>query len=178
VIAPADAVSDRLRRVSVMSEPPFVSEILAVVVCDSANMRKLLRETLLNLGLRRIYLGDSGAETIKVIVSIQPEVIILDWELERRTVDAFLSILRLETTGMQRRLPIIALQSNPTRLSAASAATAGARCVLAKPLVPRDLWNRVLWLARQRNPAEFDLDATMPAPVRRADAAVQRPGLI
>jgi DNA-binding response OmpR family regulator len=161
-----------------MSEPPFVSEILVVVVCDGANTRKLLRETLSNFGLRRIYLGDSGAETIKVIGSLLPEVIIIDWDLEKRTVEAFLSILRLETTGLQKRLPILALQSCPTRRSAASAAVAGARCVLAKPLVPRDLWNRVWWLARQRGAAEFDLDATFPARVRRTDGVVQPAGSI
>ena len=152
-----------------MSELAELSNLTVVLVSDNGTIRKLLRETLIISGLKRIYSGDSGAETVKVITSLLADVVILDWDLEARSVESFLAALRSRPSTNRLAPPIVALQSKPTRGSAALAAESGVRCILMKPLVPHDLWSRLHWLTRHRRhqtfstPLTFDIDVVSPA---------------
>src|SRR5215470_12457145 len=89
---------------------------LGVLVIDSSQfMRKIVRNLLLNIGVKEIYEAADGIDGLEAIRSIGPDIVILDWELPLLNGAELIRIVRSPGLFPMPDVPIIMLSSNGGR---------------------------------------------------------------
>src|SRR5580693_6487891 len=58
-----------------------IQSLTVLVVDDNQYMRKMIRNLLVNCGIKDIYEANDGIAALDAIRSIAPDVVILDWEM-------------------------------------------------------------------------------------------------
>src|ERR1700727_2152110 len=58
-----------------------IQSLAVLVVDDNQYMRKMIRNLLVNCGIKDIYEANDGIAALDAIRSVAPDVVILDWEM-------------------------------------------------------------------------------------------------
>ena len=58
-----------------------VQSLGVLVVDDNQYMRKVLRNLLVNVGIKKIYEAGDGIAGLEAIRTVMPDLVILDWEM-------------------------------------------------------------------------------------------------
>ena len=59
----------------------IIQSLCVVVVDDNQYMRKMIRNLLVNCGIKEIYEAADGIAALDTIRTVGPDVVILDWEM-------------------------------------------------------------------------------------------------
>ena len=93
----------------------LIASLGALVVDDSQFMRKIVRNLLVNIGVRDVYEASDGLAGLQAIRTKVPDVVIIDWELPLLNGSEFVRIVRSPGVFPVPDIPIIMLSSHGER---------------------------------------------------------------
>jgi CheY-like chemotaxis protein len=145
-------------------------EKLVVLISDSnAYTRKLTRMMLVNLGAKAIYEATDGMAALDAIRTINPDVMILDWDMPILDGREVMRIVRSPGVFPKPNLPIIMLTDRGLRSRVTMAIRLGVHEFLVKPISPLILQQRLLGIVLNPRPMVRAGKYYIPMPRRRVD---------
>jgi two-component system, chemotaxis family, chemotaxis protein CheY len=145
-------------------------EKLVVLIADSnAYTRKLTRMMLVNLGAKSIYEAADGMAALDAIRTINPDVMILDWDMPILDGREVMRIVRSPGVFPKPNLPIIMLTDRGLRSRVTMAIRLGVHEFLVKPISPLILQHRLLGIVLNPRPMVRAGKYYIPMPRRRVD---------
>jgi two-component system chemotaxis response regulator CheY len=145
-------------------------EGLVVLIADSnAYTRRLTRMMLTNLGAKSIYESSDGVAALDAIRTINPDVMILDWDMAILDGREVMSIVRSPGMFPKPNLPIIMLSDRALRSRVTAAIRLGVHEFLVKPISPKTLQQRLLSIMLNPRPMVRAGKYYIPMPRRRVD---------
>ena len=123
-----------------MSAP---SALLTRVMCieDNAAIRNMLTHALAEIGHLDVCAVANGEEAVERYALVNPDLVLLDWELPG--ISAAETLRALHTQNCGRQAPVLVMSSRCTAELESSAFSAGACGTLKKPLDPMILASRL-----------------------------------
>jgi two-component system chemotaxis response regulator CheY len=145
-------------------------EKLVVLIADSnAYTRKLTRMMLVNLGAKALYEATDGMAALDAIRTINPDVMILDWDMPILDGREVMRIVRSPGVFPKPNLPIIMLTDRGLRSRVTMAIRLGVHEFLVKPISPLILQQRLLGIVLNPRPMVRAGKYYIPMPRRRVD---------
>jgi two-component system, chemotaxis family, chemotaxis protein CheY len=126
----------------VIATPTF-PDLAALVVDESLYIRRILREMLMRVGIKRVNEAPDGAEALGALAETKPDLVILDWDLAIISGEEFLRLTRTPSTSPAATVPIILMLSKPRRFVVERAVALGVNEIISKPFSPKVLWSRL-----------------------------------
>ncbi len=126
---------------------------LGVLVIDGSQfMRRIVRNCLLNVGVKEIYEAGDGIAGLEAIRTIGPDVVILEWELPLLGGAELARIVRSPEVFPIPDVPIIMLSSHGERWRVIEAARIGINEYLVKPVSAQALFDRMVSITAKPRP--------------------------
>jgi two-component system, chemotaxis family, chemotaxis protein CheY len=126
-----------------MIATPHFPDLAALVVDESLYVRRILRDMLARVGIKRVQEAPDGAEALGILGESKPDLVILDWDLAILSGEEFIRLTRTPTTSPAPTVPIILMLSKPTRYVVDRAIALGVNEIIAKPFSPKVIWSRL-----------------------------------
>lgn len=126
-----------------MITPPTFPDLAALVADESLYTRRIVRDMLARVGIRRIVEAGDGAEALAALGETKPDVVIADWDLAGLKGEEFVRLARTAATSPAPTVPIILMLSRPRRSVVERATALGVNEIVAKPFSPNSLWSRL-----------------------------------
>ena len=136
-----------------------------LVVDGNPQAIDLMRQILGGFGVRAVHAAGSTREARDLFHAHQFELIIIDPMFIGEEGFEFIRWTRREEGSPNRCTPILATMGHQTLSNVRAARDAGANLVLAKPLSPEVMVQRIIWVARETRP--FVVAAGYVGPDRR-----------
>ncbi len=130
----------------------LIASLGVLVVDDSQYMRKIVRNLLVNIGVREVYEASDGIAGLEAIRTVVPDVVILDWELPLLNGAEFTRIVRSPGVFPMPDIPIIMLSSHGERWRVIEAARIGVNEYLRKPISAQSLMDRLAAILAKPRP--------------------------
>lgn len=121
-----------------------MESLTILVVDDQDSSRKLTRLILLNLGIRNVSEAADGGAALDMIRTINPDVLILDWEMPVMNGPEVVRAIRTDGTFPAPDIPIIMLSGYAERWRVEKAHQLGVKEYLVKPTSTKALQDRLL----------------------------------
>jgi CheY-like chemotaxis protein len=145
-------------------------EGLVVLIADSnPYMRRLTRMMLTNLGIKSTYESADGVAALDAIRSVNPDVMIVDWDMPVLDGSEVMRIVRAPGVFPKANLPIIMLTDLGLQSRVAAAIRLGVHEFLVKPISPKTLQQRLLGIILNPRPMVRAGEYYIPMPRRRVD---------
>jgi CheY-like chemotaxis protein len=122
----------------------MIRSLGVLVVDDNPYMRKIVRNLLLNVGVREVFEAGDGIVGLDAIRTLAPDVVVLDWEMPLLNGAEFIRIVRSPNVFPYPDIPIILLSSHAERWRVIEATRLGANEFLVKPVSARALLDRLI----------------------------------
>jgi CheY-like chemotaxis protein len=147
-----------------------LSELTVLAVDDNATALRLLSEVLRASGVGRVERAGDGAEALKMLATLQPDILFVDWqmpgmdglELTRRVRRA---ALEPDAAIPDPKVAIIMLTGRRSLADVEMARQAGVDAFVAKPFTPAAILSRIRMVATQSR--EFVVAPDFVGPDRR-----------
>lgn len=131
----------------------FNLEKASILVLDADMMsRAIISQILLGFGARHIHKCSTLEEARGAAQLSQYDLFIVDPSSKATDGYEFVSWLRRKGTGGNRFAPVLVVTGHTQRSRIGQARDCGANFVVAKPLSPAILYERIIWMARERRP--------------------------
>jgi two-component system, chemotaxis family, chemotaxis protein CheY len=145
-------------------------EGLVVLIADSnAYTRRLTRTMLTNLGIKSTYEAPDGVAAIDAIRAVNPDVMIVDWDMPILDGREVMRIVRSPGVFPRANLPIIMLTDLGMQSRVTAAIRLGVHEFLVKPISPKTLQQRLLGIILNPRPMVRAGKFYIPMPRRRLD---------
>jgi CheY-like chemotaxis protein len=115
-----------------------------LVVDDEHYMRKVVRTLLMSNGVRNIYEAPDAASGLEAILTQQPDIVILDWEMPGMDGAGFVRMVRSPLTFPYPDIPIIMLTGHGEKSRVLEAVEIGVNEFLLKPVSSKALRDRLI----------------------------------
>jgi DNA-binding response OmpR family regulator len=122
----------------------IIKALRVLVVDDNQFMRRIVRNLLLNVGVKEVHEAGDGIAAIEAIRIFGPDIVILDWELPLLNGAELVRIVRSPGVFPVPDLPIVMLSSHGERWRVIEAARIGVNEYLVKPVSARSLYDRMV----------------------------------
>lgn len=142
-----------------------LSKLNCMIVEDHQHMRRLLREVLRAIGVRKIEEAADGSAALEKIDYTAFDLVICDYCMEPMDGLSFTRAVRTLTDPTHRRTPIILLSSHTSRSAIFAARDAGVNEVATKPVSVAELYLRIYAIIER--PRKFVTSETYIGPDRR-----------
>lgn len=123
-----------------------------LIVDDNQYMRKVVRNLLVNLGVKNIAEAADGISGLETIRLYAPDIVILDWEMPLLSGAEFVRIVRSPGVFPVPDIPIIMLTGHVERWRVVEALRLGVNEFLAKPVSAKSLLDRILSIVTDPRP--------------------------
>ena len=143
--------------------------IVVLVADNNAYMRRLTRTMLTNLGARSIYEAPDGVAALDAIRSVNPDVMIMNWDMPVLDGPEVMRIVRSPDVFPKPNLPIIMVTDLGLRSRVHDAVRLGVNEFLVMPISPLILQQRLLSIMLNPRPMMRAGRYYIPMPRRRAD---------
>ena len=148
-------------------------EDLTILVADhNQHMRKTTRMMLTNIGAKSIYEADDGVVALEAIRTLDPDVMILDWNIPVLSAPEMMRIIRSPGVFPKASLPVIMVTDQGTRSRVQETIRLGAHELLLKPMSPKALQQRLANIFLAQRPMVRTGKYYIPKPRRQADWAL------
>jgi two-component system chemotaxis response regulator CheY len=130
----------------------ITGSIRVLIAEDNPYLRKLIRNLLVNVGIKNIDEVTDGLAGFEAIKSFEPDIAILDWELPLLNGPELVRIVR--TPGMLARpaVPIIMFSATAERWRIAEAKRLGVNAYLTMPISAKSLLDRIVTIMLKSHP--------------------------
>jgi two-component system, chemotaxis family, chemotaxis protein CheY len=152
-----------------------VRSLGVLVIDDSQYMRKIVRNLLLNVGVKEVYEASDGVAGLEAIRTIEPDMVVLDWELPLLNGAELVRIVRSPDVFPVPHVPIIMLSSYAERARVIEATQIGVNEYLVKPVSAKSLLDRIISILANPRPIIRVGDYYGPEPRRQLAGSVRRP---
>jgi two-component system, chemotaxis family, chemotaxis protein CheY len=126
-----------------MIATPIFPDLSALVVDESLYIRRIVRDMLMRVGIKRVLEAPDGAEALGILAESKPDLVILDWDLAILSGEEFIRLARTPSTSPAPTVPIILMLAQPRRNVIDRAVNLGVNEIIAKPFSPKTLWSRL-----------------------------------
>jgi two-component system, chemotaxis family, chemotaxis protein CheY len=130
----------------------LIQDLGVLVVDDNQYMRKIVRNLLTNIGVRRVFEASDGIAALDAIRTVNPDVVILDWEMPLLNGAELVRIVRSPGVFPAADIPIIVLSSHGERWRVVEAVRIGVNEFLRKPVSGQSLLNRLTAIVAKPRP--------------------------
>jgi len=130
----------------------LVQTLCVLVVDDNQYMRKMIRNLLVNCGIKDIYEAADGIAALDSIRTVAPDVVILDWEMPMLSGPELVRIVRSPGVFPMPDIPIIILTGHCERWRVVEAVRLGVNEYLTKPVSAKALYDRIVSITMQPRP--------------------------
>jgi two-component system chemotaxis response regulator CheY len=144
-----------------------------LVVDDEFYMRKLVRTLLLSMGVTDVHDAADGASALAAMPALDPDVVILDWQMAGMNGPEFVRRVRSSTASAHPNVPIIMLTGHGGHSRVIEAMRLGVHEFLVKPVSGKALYERLASVLLNPRPMVKRGDYHDPAP-RTFDPAQSR----
>ena len=121
-----------------------VQSLAVLLVDDSAYMRKMIRNLLINWGIKIVYEAGDGISALDAVRSFAPDVVILDWEMPMLSGAEMVRIVRSPGVFPMPDVPIIMLTGYSEHWRVVEAMRIGVNEYLVKPVSAQALYDRLI----------------------------------
>jgi two-component system, chemotaxis family, chemotaxis protein CheY len=122
----------------------ILQSIEILLVEDNQYMRKVIRNILVNLGVKTIHEACDGIAGLEAIRMFAPDIVLLDWEMPLVNGAELVRIVRTPGVFPVPDVPIIMLTGHVERWRVVEATRLGVHEFLAKPVSGKALLDRML----------------------------------
>src|ERR1700690_938522 len=129
-----------------------IQSLAVLVVDDNQYTRKMIRNLLLNCGIKDVFEANDGIAALDAIRSIAPDVVVLDWEMPLLSGAELVRIVRSPGVFPMPDVPIIMLSGNGESLRVVEAVRLGVHEYLIKPVSAKALYDRMVSIMLQPRP--------------------------
>jgi CheY-like chemotaxis protein len=137
-----------------MANPTMNLRDLAILVADpSSYMSMLVHSMLRGFGANKVLEVRSSTSVFEALMVQKIDVLICDVQLPSHGGLALVRAIRGKTDNEHRTIPILLMSSDSSEATVKRARDTGANMVIAKPLSPASLYDRLSWIAS--NPRKF-----------------------
>jgi PleD family two-component response regulator len=150
-----------------------IQALCVLVVDDNQYMRKMVRNLLVNCGVKDIYEAGDGITALDTIRTVGPDVVILDWEMPLISGAELVRIVRSPGVFPMPDVPIIMLSGHGERWRVVEAVRLGVNEYLVKPVSAKALYDRLVTITLQPRPTVQLGDYYGPEPRKLANDAVE-----
>jgi CheY-like chemotaxis protein len=126
-----------------------IQSLCVLVVDDNQYMRRMIRNLLLNCGVKDIYEAADGIAALDSIRTVAPDVVILDWEMPLLSGPELVRIVRSPGVFPMPDVPIIILTGHSERWRVIEAVRLGVNEYLTKPVSAKALYDRLVSITMQ-----------------------------
>ena len=130
----------------------LIQSLCVLVVDDNQYMRKMIRNLLVNCGIKDIYEAADGIAALDSIRTMAPDVVILDWEMPMLSGPELVRIVRSPGVFPMPDIPIIILTGHCERWRVVEAVRLGVNEYLTKPVSAKALYDRLVSITAQPRP--------------------------
>ena len=178
VLAPAMAASANLSAKHTKKQiENMIQSLCVLVVDDNQYMRKMIRNLLVNCGVKDIYEAADGIAALDAIRTMAPDIVILDWEMPMLSGPELVRIVRSPGVFPTPDIPIIILTGHCERWRVVEAVRLGVNEYLTKPVSAKALYDRFVSIITQPRPSVQLGDYYGPEPRKLVADAVDDAGL-
>lgn len=133
-----------------MTQPARINLSLASVLLldPSEHGLDILTQVVKGLGAQDVHRCTTVAEADALVKRVPVDLILVDPNLKDEDGYAFIRSVRRSSTAALRVVPIILISGFSTANNVARARDIGANFFVAKPLTPKVLLDRILWIGR------------------------------
>ena len=122
----------------------LVQSISVLIVEDNQYMRKVVRNILVNIGVKNIHEAADGIAGLEAIRMFAPDLVILDWEMPLLNGAELVRIVRSPGVFPVPDVPIIMLTGHVERWRVIEASRLGVNEFLKKPVSGKALLDRIV----------------------------------
>jgi CheY-like chemotaxis protein len=145
-------------------------EGLVVLIVDSnPYTRRLTRMMLTNLGVKSIYESTDGIAALEAIRNLNPDVMIMDWDMPVLDGREVMRIVRTPGDFPKANLPIIMLTDLGLQSRVTASMRLGVHEFLVKPISPKTLQQRLLGIILNPRPMVRAGKFYIPMPRRKIE---------
>jgi len=123
-----------------------------LVIEDNAHMRRLLVSMLEAFGVTAIHQARDGLSGLDLFASEKPDIVLLDWGLPGIDGIDVARRLRDRTTSHNAFVPILMITGHSEKGRVVAARDAGINDFLAKPVNPKNFYEKLLGLVIDQRP--------------------------
>ena len=150
-----------------------IQALCVLVVDDNQYMRKMIRNLLVNCGIKDIYEAGDGISALDTIRTVGPDVVILDWEVPLLKGAELVRIVRSPGVFPMPDIPIVMLSGYGERWRVLEAVRLGVNEYLIKPVSAKAIYDRLVSITLQPRPTVRLGDYYGPEPRKLATDAVE-----
>lgn len=121
----------------------YLENVRFLVIDDNMFIRTTVRLVLKTMGAREVQEASNGAEALKILAQFQPDIIIVDWEMEPVNGMEFVAKIRGAGDGPLSFIPIIMLSGHSEAVRVTAARDAGVNEFVVKPFSAHGLFTRI-----------------------------------
>lgn len=122
----------------------LIHQLSVLVVDDSAFMRKIVRNLLGNIGVKKLFEAADGIAALELIREVSPDVVILDWEMPLLNGPELVRIVRSPGVFPTPDIPIIMLTAHGEHWRIVESVKLGVNEFLCKPVSAKTLFDRLI----------------------------------
>lgn len=148
------------------------SRLRILVVENHVLMRRLLHEMLVGFSVPEIRTARDVMEAIECVYEEPFDAVILDYVLVGLNGPDFAQTVRYDEECPNREVPILMITGTPDHHKVAKVKEAGINGMLAKPITPRTLYNRLYAMLAYPRPFIISADYVGPMRDRRSHKVV------
>lgn len=130
----------------------LIQSLWVLVVDDNQYTRKMIRNLLVNCGVKDIYEAADGINALDAIRTVAPDVVILDWEMPLLSGAELVRIVRSPGVFPTPDVPIIMLSGHGERWRIVEAVRLGVNEFLIKPVSAKAIYDRLVAIMTQPRP--------------------------
>jgi two-component system, chemotaxis family, chemotaxis protein CheY len=151
----------------------LIQSLSILVVDDTQYMRKMVRNLLVNSGIKDIYEAGDGIAALDTIRTVGPDVVVLDWEMPLLNGPELVRIVRSPGVFPMPDVPIIMLSGHGERWRVIEAMRLGVNEYLVKPVSAKALYDRLVSITVQPRPTVQLGDYYGPEPRKLASEGIE-----
>jgi DNA-binding response OmpR family regulator len=130
----------------------LIQSISVLVVDDNQYMRKVVRNLLVNVGVKNVYEAADGIAGLDAIRTVAPDIVVLDWEMPLLNGAELVRIVRSPGVFPMPDVPIIMLSGHGERWRVIEAVRLGVNEYLVKPVSAQALLDRIMSILAKPRP--------------------------
>src|SRR5271154_5098489 len=130
----------------------IIQSLCVLIVDDNQYMRKMIRNLLINCGVKDIYEAADGIAALDSIRTVAPDAVILDWEMPLLSGAELVRIVRSPGVFPVPDVPIIMLSGHGERWRVVEAVKLGVNEYLVKPVSAKSIYDRLVSIITQPRP--------------------------
>ncbi len=137
-----------------MANPTMNLRDLAILVADpSSYISMLIHSMLRGFGANKVLEVRNSISVFQALMAQRIDILICDVQLPSHGGLALVRAIRGRADNEHRTIPILLMSSDSSEATVKRARDSGANMVIAKPLAPASLYDRLSWIAF--NPRKF-----------------------